>query len=120
MGQPEPVETYSTSPHLFSALRIPDESPGRCPGPSAAAGLEAEDLEDIGETGRTRSQRHAAGTATRGGPARDSDRGEPRGPRGRAAQGAGPPPHQGRGIAQRWPRPRRGGHRGAAATSAPG
>ncbi|KAB1632003.1 DEAD/DEAH box helicase [Pseudoclavibacter caeni] len=28
-GQPEPVETYSTSPHLFSDLHIPEDATGR-------------------------------------------------------------------------------------------
>jgi superfamily II DNA/RNA helicase len=75
LSQPEPVETYSTSPHLYSALRIPERVTGTLPkAMRGRLGLEAEDLEDIGETGRNRS--HAArGGKNGGGPAR-SDRGE--------------------------------------------
>jgi superfamily II DNA/RNA helicase len=56
LGQPEPEETYSTSKHLFGALRIPEGVTGTLPRAKRdRLGLEAEDLEDIGETGRTRS-----------------------------------------------------------------
>ncbi|HTS96992.1 MAG TPA: DEAD/DEAH box helicase [Streptosporangiaceae bacterium] len=67
LGQPEPEETYSTSQHLYSALRIPQDATGMLPAAKRGRlGLEAEDLEDIGETGRNRS--HAAReTAGRGG-----------------------------------------------------
>jgi superfamily II DNA/RNA helicase len=54
---PEPLETYSTSEHLYSALGIPDTANGVLPrAQRGRAGLEAEDLEDIGETGKTRSR----------------------------------------------------------------
>ena len=36
LGQPEPVETYSTSEHLYAALGSRRAPPARCPGPSAA------------------------------------------------------------------------------------
>jgi superfamily II DNA/RNA helicase len=56
LGQPEPEETYSTSAHLYSALRIPQDATGTLPAAKRGRlGLEAEDLEDIGETGRNRS-----------------------------------------------------------------
>src|ERR1700733_13173587 len=56
LGQPEPLETYSTSAHLYSALSIPQGITGTLPtAKRGRLGLEAEDLEDIGETGRTRS-----------------------------------------------------------------
>jgi superfamily II DNA/RNA helicase len=68
LGQPEPLETYSTSAHLFSALRIPQGITGTLPtAERGRLGLEAEDLEDIGETGRNRSH---TGRAARE-PARD-------------------------------------------------
>ena len=35
MGIPEPVETYSTSPHLYSDLGIPEGTKGRLPGSHA-------------------------------------------------------------------------------------
>src|SRR5580692_329151 len=57
LGQPEPEETYSTSAHLYGALRIPQDVTGTLPVANRGRlGLEAEDLEDIGETGRIRSQ----------------------------------------------------------------
>jgi superfamily II DNA/RNA helicase len=62
LGQPEPEETYSTSAHLYGALRIPQGVTGTLPVANRGRlGLEAEDLEDIGETGRIRS-RAARGT----------------------------------------------------------
>jgi superfamily II DNA/RNA helicase len=65
LGKPEPEETYSTSKHLFSALRIPQGVTGTLPrAKRERLGLEAEDLEDIGETGRTRS--HAGREQDRG------------------------------------------------------
>jgi superfamily II DNA/RNA helicase len=49
----EPEETYSTSPHLFSELDIPTTVTGRLPrAQRTRAGLDAEEMEDLGETGR--------------------------------------------------------------------
>ena len=57
LGRPEPAETYSTSEHLYSSLGIPQDATGTLPvAQRDRLGLEAEDLEDIGETGRNRSQ----------------------------------------------------------------
>jgi superfamily II DNA/RNA helicase len=57
LGQPEPAETYSTSEHLYGALGIPASVTGVLPrAQRERAGLEAEELEDIGETGKARSQ----------------------------------------------------------------
>jgi superfamily II DNA/RNA helicase len=63
LDKPEPAETYSTSDHLFSALNIPAGVTGVLPrAQRERAGLDAEELEDIGETGKTRSQaRHDGG-----------------------------------------------------------
>jgi superfamily II DNA/RNA helicase len=62
LGQPEPEETYSTSEHLYAQLDIPREATGTLPqAMRGRAGLEAEAVEDIGETGRIRSPR-ARGT----------------------------------------------------------
>ncbi|MFD3539417.1 DEAD/DEAH box helicase [Streptomyces sp. NPDC058662] len=48
----DPVETYSTSPHLFEELNIPAGTKGILPrAERTRAGLKAEDLEDLGETG---------------------------------------------------------------------
>jgi superfamily II DNA/RNA helicase len=59
---PEPPETYSTSGHFFAALRIPPGTGGSLPrNRRERAGLEAEELEDLGETGRGRTPRRSAG-----------------------------------------------------------
>jgi len=80
---PEPVETYSSSPHLFSDLGIPVGTKGTLPRASRIReGLSAEVLEDVGETGRkpraasrerdaTRSGRDARGGGRDERPARD-------------------------------------------------
>ncbi|MFD8910478.1 DEAD/DEAH box helicase [Streptomyces sp. NPDC059575] len=48
----DPVETYSTSPHLFSDLGIPEGTKGTLPrSERTRAGLDAEVLEDLGEPG---------------------------------------------------------------------
>ncbi|MET9048846.1 DEAD/DEAH box helicase [Streptomyces sp. NPDC004362] len=48
----DPVETYSTSPHLFDVLGIPKGTKGVLPrSERTRAGLAAEELEDLGETG---------------------------------------------------------------------
>src|SRR5699024_8317070 len=77
LGFPEPVETYSSSDHLYSDLEIPTGTKGILPKEKRTrAGLEAEKLEDIGETGK-----RTAGAGSRGG------RGE-RGGRGGRAGGS--------------------------------
>ncbi|MFE2528713.1 DEAD/DEAH box helicase [Streptomyces sp. NPDC059382] len=48
----DPVETYSTSPHLFEEMNIPAGTKGILPrAERVRAGLKAENLEDLGETG---------------------------------------------------------------------
>ncbi|POM24854.1 DEAD-box ATP-dependent RNA helicase CshA [Actinomadura rubteroloni] len=53
-----PEETYSTSEHFYATLGIPSGTTGTLPKEQRGerAGLDAEALEDIGETGRNRSQ----------------------------------------------------------------
>jgi superfamily II DNA/RNA helicase len=66
LDMPEPVETYSTSDHLFSDLSIPKGSTGRLPlAKRTRAGLSAEPEEDMGEKkGRNRRRaRRATGPA---------------------------------------------------------
>ncbi|MFG1878389.1 DEAD/DEAH box helicase [Sphaerisporangium sp. NPDC049003] len=54
----EPVETYSTSPHVYTDLNIPQGTKGVLPrAQRSRAGLDAEQIEDIGETGRHRSRK---------------------------------------------------------------
>src|ERR1700751_4829840 len=55
LGQPEPAGTYSTSDHLYAELGIPREATGTLPRAQRdRVGLEAEAIEDIGETGKVR------------------------------------------------------------------
>ncbi|TDE30161.1 DEAD/DEAH box helicase [Nonomuraea mesophila] len=53
----EPEETYSTSPHVYTELDIPEGTKGVLPhGSRSRAGLSAERIEDLGETGRIRGR----------------------------------------------------------------
>ena len=71
LGIPAPVETYSTSPHLFSDLDIPAGTTGRLPrSRRTRAGLDAEVLEDLGETGRSGGARDGAPRGARDGASR--------------------------------------------------
>lgn len=82
LDMPEPVETYSTSPHLFADLGIPENATGRLPlSKRTRAGLSAETEEDFGgkrrrhadaprqrrsrQRRRTRNGREVAATASR-------------------------------------------------------
>ncbi|WP_237536888.1 DEAD/DEAH box helicase, partial [Streptomyces sp. SID5785] len=68
----DPVETYSSSPHLYEELSIPVGTKGVLPrSERTRAGLDAEEIEDLGETGG----RGASGRGGRGGRQdRDRDR----------------------------------------------
>ena len=71
----EPVETYSSSPHVFSELDIPVDVKGSLPrSQRTREGLSAEELEDIGETGQRGGSRSGSGS--------DRHRGGDRGSRG--------------------------------------
>ncbi|MFD3414284.1 DEAD/DEAH box helicase [Streptomyces cyaneofuscatus] len=62
---PDPPETYSTSPHLFEELGIPAGTKGVLPrGERTRAGLRAEEVEDLGETGG-RGRKSAASAPAR-------------------------------------------------------
>ena len=92
LGKPEPEETYSTSEHLYAQLDIPREATGTLPrGMRDRAGLEAEDIEDIGETGKIRTPRRgSAGRSSAG-------RGAERTGSGRAGSGRAGSPRAGAG-----------------------
>jgi superfamily II DNA/RNA helicase len=61
---PEPPETYSSSPHFYDALDIPKGTGAMLPrAQRTRAGLAAEAIEDVGETGRRRKTARPAGTA---------------------------------------------------------
>lgn len=77
LSVPEPIETYSSSPHLFEDLDIPEGTKGRLPrNKRTLAGVDAEVLEDLGETGKKNSRsggRESGRSAGRSG-GRDSNR----------------------------------------------
>ncbi len=100
MGIPEPTETYSSSPHLFSDLDIPDGTKGRLPGThstrvAAPAGLSGSSGSSRGgrssgsqgsggqrSSGQNSGQRSAQGSSERaaqpaGAQAADADRTRP-------------------------------------------
>jgi hypothetical protein len=73
-----PVETYSTSEHLYTGLGVPRTARGVLPKEQQTReGLAAEEVEDLGETGK----RGGHSTSQRGGQ-RDGRRGDSRPPRG--------------------------------------
>ena len=73
LGIDEPVETYSTSPHLYADLAIPPDATGRLPlTERTRAGLDAEYLDNEGDLGsrghrRRRSRRRRSGSRGRRG-----------------------------------------------------
>jgi superfamily II DNA/RNA helicase len=108
VGIPQPVETYSSSEHLFTDLSIPEGTRGVLPRTARTrAGLNAEEVEDLGETGkgpRSRSHGPSAGRPRGRTPHRDRPEGErttsspdsadpqrPRGTRARRRTRAGRP-----------------------------
>ncbi|WP_406202841.1 DEAD/DEAH box helicase [Kitasatospora sp. NBC_01560] len=65
----EPEETYSTSPHLFELLKIAKGTTGVLPrSERTRAGLGAEEVEDLGETGGRGSRPAAGGRGRAGAP----------------------------------------------------
>ncbi|MGO4598302.1 DEAD/DEAH box helicase [Terrabacter sp. 2RAF25] len=71
LGIPEPQETYSSSDHLYSDLDIPTDAKGHLRrSQQKLAGLDAEEIEDLGETGK----RHGRGTGSGRGGERGGDR----------------------------------------------
>ncbi|MEY2964419.1 MAG: hypothetical protein RLZZ228_232 [Actinomycetota bacterium] len=52
----DPLETYSTSDHVYTGLGVPRDVTGRlAKDKQTRAGLEAEEVEDLGETGRKKT-----------------------------------------------------------------
>jgi len=77
LSVPEPIETYSSSPHLFEDLDIPEGTKGRLPrNKRTLAGVDAEVLEDLGETGKKNSRSGGRESGRAGGRSgsRDSSR----------------------------------------------
>jgi superfamily II DNA/RNA helicase len=58
LGIDEPAETYSTSEHIYADLGVPRDANGLLPhAQRTRAGLRAEEVEDLGETGKARTRR---------------------------------------------------------------
>ena len=82
LGIPEAVETYSSSPHLYTDLDIPEGTKGRLPRAARTReGLDAERLEDLGETGQRAGKGRQGGGGGRrardgGSGGRDGGRGD--------------------------------------------
>ncbi|MEU7190256.1 DEAD/DEAH box helicase [Streptomyces sp. NPDC045369] len=90
----EPEETYSTSAHLYELLEIPQGTTGVLPRTARTrAGLAAEDVEDLGETGgRGRGPRRGAPAVEEERPSRSRTPRQRRRTRGGAlVDGAGAP-----------------------------
>ena len=92
LDMPEPMETYSSSPHLFSDLGIPAGTVGRLPlAKRTRAGLAAEVEEDLGgkRRGRGRGPASAGGPSSASGPdSEEAPRKRSRTPRKRTRGGA--------------------------------
>ncbi len=57
----DPIETYSSSEHVYTGLNIPKTISGKLPGSKQErAGLDAEKLEDLGETGARKGKKQPA------------------------------------------------------------
>jgi superfamily II DNA/RNA helicase len=62
LGIPEPEETYSSSEHLFTDLHIPTDAKGYLrKSEQTRAGLDAEEIEDLGETGKRQGKGRQSG-----------------------------------------------------------
>lgn len=128
----DPPETYSTSPHFYETLGIPTGSKGVLPrAERTRAGLAAEQIEDLGETG-ARPRGKSAPTAererparpkrerqrTRGGQRSEGESGAPAASGAERATAAAEGADGGEGTAARKPRRRRR-TRSAGAASGP-
>ena len=83
LDKPEPVETYSSSPHLYADLGIPEGTKGRLPlANRTRAGLAAEEEEDLG------GRKHGRGRGRPGAGSEDAPRKRTRTPRKRTRGGA--------------------------------
>lgn len=119
LGVPEPLETYHTSPHLYTDLDIPEDVTGRLPrAQRTREGLSAEKIEDLGGSSRRgrgrggrssgrsrgRGERSTSGerTRTRRRTRKDGDQTLNSGKQGRSDRGT-----KGRGRGEHSPAPRK-------------
>ncbi|WP_106406409.1 MULTISPECIES: DEAD/DEAH box helicase [Actinomyces] len=113
LGVPEPLETYHTSPHLYTDLDIPEDVTGRLPrAKRTREGLGAEKLEDLGapsrrgrgrgRSGTRASSRSSEGSRSRRRGRKDGDQTMNPGKQGRSDRGT-----KGRGRGEHSPAPRK-------------
>ncbi len=118
----DPIETYSSSDHVYTGLNIPRDAGGRlAKAKQTRAGLDAEAIEDLGETGKRgggNRQRSRDDRGRRDG-GRDGGRDAGRRPAGSRPPRDAAPQHDDEPRAPRAPRERRR-TRGGAAGSAEG
>lgn len=89
LGTPEPVETYSSSPHLFEDLNIPAGTKGRLPRHKRSKeGLGAEAIEDLGGPD-SRKPRSAPRSDSGGGSGQGRSRSRSRNRRSSSAEAQG-------------------------------
>ena len=87
LGVPNPPETYSSSEHLYSDLDIPTTATGTLPrSERTRAGLDAEAVEDVGDTGKQGGGRGRSGGDRSGGGRSGSGRGGNRSRSGRSGR----------------------------------
>lgn len=91
LGYPEPEETYSSSPHLFEQLGIPQGTRGTLPRSARTReGLAGETLEDLGgPSSRSGGAGGRGGRGRRGEGSRSSSEGRDRSSRGRGSREGG-------------------------------
>ena len=86
----EPVETYHTSDHLYADLRIARDVTGTLPRcKRTLAGLDAEKIEDLGETGRRERSRGRGSRGSQGARGPRGGRGSRGGYGGRGSRSGG-------------------------------
>lgn len=103
-GQPEPVETYSSSPHLYADLSIPEGTKGRLRKSPAAPSVPTEDRAPTSEgSSGTRRRRHRGSPSSSG-----SEQTTPRTEGAGTHDGGGQEHHDGKPAPARRRRRRRG------------
>ena len=91
----DPIETYSSSPHLYTGLNIPEGITGQLPNASRTReGLSGEKIEDLGETGQRKNKRPQTSDDRRGSGSRNGG-GKPAGRNSGSGSGSGKPASSG-------------------------
>ena len=116
----EPLETYSSSKHLYADLGIPEGTKGTLPRTRRVReGLSAEAVEDLGETGRKRPAAGGRGGGRDGGRSGGRDSGRSGGRDSAADAGGDDAPQLPKRTSSTRRRTRGGGEAAAAGTAAP-